>query len=104
MPIQAEFIDAVIPDGITDLESFRRWAQSDQFPRRGRFAFLRGNLWMDLSMEQAYTHNRLKTRINSVLSEIVEGEDLGQYLSDVMWLTNAKAGLSTEPDGMFISF
>ena len=68
MPIQFE--DKVRIPGITDLEAFRRWARSDQFPERGRFAFLRDEVWVDLSMEQAFTHNRVKTRSNGILDEI----------------------------------
>ena len=37
---------------VVDLESFRRWARSDEFPRRGWFSYLHGELWVDLSMEQ----------------------------------------------------
>ena len=40
-----------IPGGIEDLEAFRRWAKSDEFPERGRFAFLGDDLWVDLAME-----------------------------------------------------
>src|SRR5947209_1245551 len=38
-----------IPAGIDDVEAFRRWARSDAFPEHGRFAFLQGTLWVDLS-------------------------------------------------------
>jgi hypothetical protein len=36
-----------ILDRIVDLDSFRRWARSDEFPERGRFSFLDGELWID---------------------------------------------------------
>ena len=50
-----------IPAGIDDLESFRRWARSDEFPERGRFAYLNGELFVDLSMEDYFPHTRVKT-------------------------------------------
>jgi Uma2 family endonuclease len=93
-----------IPATINDLESFRRWARSDDFPEHGRFAFLRGELWMDMSMEQAFTHNRVKTRINSVLDDLIVAAILGYYFSDGMFLSNAAVTLSTVPDGMFVSY
>jgi Uma2 family endonuclease len=103
MPIVVPQIDATIPDGITDLDAFRRWAKSDDFPRRGRFAFLNGNVWMDLTMEQAFSHNQVKGAINAVLTLLVEREDVGMHFPDGMLLSNPDAGLSTVPDGVFVS-
>jgi hypothetical protein len=34
-----------IPGWVVDLGSFRRWARSDDFPDRGRFAFLSRTLY-----------------------------------------------------------
>jgi Uma2 family endonuclease len=93
-----------IPANITDVEAFRRWAHSDDFPEHGRFSFLRDELWVDLTMEQAFTHNRVKTRINGVLDELVVSGSLGYYFSDRMLLSHPDAELSTEPDGMFVSY
>jgi Uma2 family endonuclease len=91
-----------IPPWVTDHDSFRRWAFSDQFPERGRFAFLAGILWVDLSME-TFIHNRIKSMITIVLGPIVENEGLGEFFVDGMLLTNRAAGISNEPDAMFIS-
>jgi hypothetical protein len=41
-----------IPDGISDLAAFRRWARSDNFPEAGRICFLDGRVWVDMSREQ----------------------------------------------------
>ena len=71
-----------IPPDIVDLESFRRWACSDDFPEHGRFCYLAGELWGDLSVEQLFTHNRVKTRIVSALDALVAAEDLGYFFSD----------------------
>jgi hypothetical protein len=43
----------VIPDGISDLEAFRRWTHSEDFPEAGRIWFLQGQVWVDMSKEQA---------------------------------------------------
>jgi Uma2 family endonuclease len=101
VPIQFE--ERVRIPGISDLESFRRWARSDEFPEQGRFAFLRGEVWVDLSMEQAFTHNRVKTRISTILDGIVTAESRGYYFSDGMFLSNPEVDLSTTPDGVFVA-
>jgi hypothetical protein len=46
----------VIPGGICDLEAFRRWAHSESFPEAGRICFLDGRVWVDMSLEQVFTH------------------------------------------------
>lgn len=38
----------LIPGWVHDLETFRRWAKSDEFPMTGRFSFLDGTIWVDL--------------------------------------------------------
>jgi Uma2 family endonuclease len=91
-----------IPPWVTDHDSFRRWAFSDSFPERGRFAFLAGKLWVDLSMENI-VHNQIKTIITVVLGSIVVNESLGMFLVDGMLLTQRLIGMSNEPDAMFVS-
>src|SRR5437870_5026520 len=103
MAIVVPQIEATIPDGITDLEAFRRWAASDEFPQQGRFAFLNGNVWMDLTMENALTHNAVKTEISRVLATVVKQTGAGRYLSDGMFLSNPDVGLSAVPDGVFVA-
>jgi Uma2 family endonuclease len=103
MPIVHPAIDAVIPDGICDHESYRRWAKSDEFPQRGRFAYFHNTVWMDTDMEHAYSHNFVKMAISAVLYHLVSTEDLGQFFMDGMLLSNLEVGLSTEPDAAFVS-
>jgi Uma2 family endonuclease len=93
-----------IPSEVIDLDSFCRWACSDQFPQRGRFSFLRGTIWVDLSMEVLYTHNQVKEAIGRVLGGLVTNAQLGRFMPDGMLLRNSAADLSTEPDGMFVSY
>jgi len=93
-----------IPAGIDDLDSFRRWAKSDDFPQHGRFAYLRGQIWVDLSMEQAFWHNQVKAVIAVVLFRIVRSGGLGYFFTDGMLLSNLDADFTTAPDGIFVSF
>jgi Uma2 family endonuclease len=95
---------AEIPGWVVDLDSFRRWARSDDFPRRGRFSYLAGDLWVDLSKEPLFTHNQAKTRITSALAKAGKAEALGYLFTDRALWTNRDAGLSTEPDALFCSF
>ena len=91
-----------IPPGIADLESFRRWVRSSQFPERGNISYLGGELWVDLAME-TLNHNQIKTVITIVLGSIVLSEQLGRFLADRMRLTYVPIDLCTEPDAMFFS-
>ena len=102
MAIIVPQIETIIPDGITNLETFRRWATSEEFPDQGRFAFLNGNVWMDLTMEHAFSHNQVKGAINAALTVLIQQDDSGVYFLDGMLLSNTEAGLSTVPDGVFV--
>lgn len=92
-----------IPAWVSDLQSFVRWTHSRDYPEHGWFAFLGGELWMDLSMERM-THNQIKTKTNAVLTLLAEDDESDLYYGDRMQLLNAAAALVTEPDGMFVSY
>jgi Uma2 family endonuclease len=96
--------DVRIPAWVTDLASFRRWRRSKSFPTRGRVSWLAGEIWVDMSMEQLFDHNRLKTHITIVLGGFVEREDLGYFLSDRTSYTNPDADVGNEPDAVFCSY
>ncbi len=93
-----------IPSWVNDLESFRRWRQSDDYPERGWVSFLDGEIWVDTNREPLFTHNQVKTQFTIVLGELMEREELGYYFSDRAALSNEEANLATEPDGTFCSF
>lgn len=93
-----------IPSWVNDLESFRRWSRSDDYPERGWVSFLDGEIWVDTHMEQLFTHNRVKTCFTVALAGLVEAEQLGYFFSDRASLSHEGANLSTEPDGTFCSF
>lgn len=92
-----------IPAEVADLNSFCDWAISDRFPG-GQYSYLRGAIWVDLSMETLYTHNQVKAEFTEVLRALVKSSDLGRFIPDGMLLRNTEADLSTEPDGMFVSY
>ncbi|MDW8366226.1 MAG: Uma2 family endonuclease [Abditibacteriales bacterium] len=93
-----------IPAWVDDLESFRRWARSGEMPERGWFAYLHGEVWVDLTMEQLFTHNRVKTEFTVVLGGLVKTEGKGYFFSDRTLFSSPEADLSTEPDALFVSY
>jgi Uma2 family endonuclease len=92
-----------IPDGITSLAAFRRWAHSDEFPEAGRICYLNGRIWVDMSQEQIFTHNQVKQEFNRVIGSLVKGRRLGRYFPDGILLSNDRANLSCQPDGTFVT-
>ncbi|HEV3146783.1 MAG TPA: Uma2 family endonuclease [Gemmataceae bacterium] len=93
-----------IPDAITSIQTFRRWATSDALPRHGRFSFLCGTFHMDLSMEELFTHNQVRLEYTTVLTGITRSDGSGYFFPDRALLTNVRASLSTEPDGTFVFY
>src|SRR5215831_5453391 len=91
-----------IPDQVRDLESFRHWVCSDEFPPRGRYSFLDGELWIDMSPEEILTHNLVKGEYAVVIGSLAKTTRRGRFSHDRALLTHIEAGLSTEPDGMFV--
>jgi Uma2 family endonuclease len=93
-----------IPGEVRDLASFRRWALTFECMPHFRLAWLAGVLWVDRSMEQAFSHNDVKTEIAGVLRQLVRATKQGRYYGDGMSLSNPAADLSTVPDGVHVSF
>ena len=93
-----------VPTWVVDFKSFRRWARSDDFPRRGQFAYLGDHLWVSDMGEELFTHNIVKTEFTSVLASVCKKRKLGYIFSDRALLTHPKTTLSTEPDLVFASY
>jgi Uma2 family endonuclease len=93
-----------VPTWVKDLASFRRWAQSDDFPESGRICYLDGDVWIDMSKEQLFTHAKLKGEFNRVLCTLVKREKLGHLFPDGILLSSVEADISNQPDATFVSF
>lgn len=96
--------EVTVPNWVVDLESFRRWSDDDDFPETGQFSFLRGEVWIDMSKQQLYSHGRVKTHCTVILGGLVESRRMGIYFGDSAFLSNVEADVSNQPDGMFVSF
>lgn len=93
--VEAPFL---IPASARDLEGFRRWARSDRFPDYGRIDYLGGNLEVDMSPEEIYTHGTVKVEISTELQLRIGRRGLGSVLSDRTRISSPAAELSAEPD------
>jgi Uma2 family endonuclease len=96
--------DIRVPSRVTDLESFREWCRSDDYPKRGDVFWLNGTIWVGADLEQAYTHNLIKMAIGAVLTFLVKQLQSGHIFGDRMRLSNTAANLSCEPDLLYVSF
>ena len=92
-----------IPVWVNSLKTFRRWTDSEDFPEKGNIWWLQGEVWADMSKEQIFSHNLVKTRIAAVLDQLVNEQDVGLLLSDGILLVHPEADLSGNPDATYIS-
>lgn len=93
-----------VPAWVTDLTSFRRWVHSGDLPERAPIFYLAGEVWVDMTKEQIFTHVRLKQAFYQVLGPLADELQLGQFFPDGLLLTNAVADLSGNPDGTFVTW
>src|SRR5438552_6180150 len=90
-----------VPSWVSDLESFRRWADADDFPDKGNIWFLKGEVWVDMSKGQLFTHALVKTETGFGLTGLVKADAMGIYIVDGVLFANEAADLATKPDGIF---
>ena len=91
----------LIPGWINSLESYRRWAHSDDYPQTGWISYLNGQIWVDMETEEFLTHNQVKLAYTGTLFMLLQSHPAGKLVPDRMLLSNLAANLSTEPDLLF---
>ncbi|MBX9580676.1 MAG: Uma2 family endonuclease [Gemmataceae bacterium] len=92
-----------VPGWVTSIDAFRRWLDSDEAPEKARTWFLDGEVWVDMSKEQLFTHVDVKGAIFAVLWALVHAARAGRVYQDGLLLTNPAAGLSGNPDAVYVS-
>ncbi len=92
-----------IPTNLRSLGDFRRWALSESFPDCGRIDYIARRIEVDMSPEDLYCHGTLKTELVRSLAQRIKREKLGDLLSDRSRVSCVQAGLSAEPDIVFVS-
>lgn len=90
-----------VPSWVRDLPSFRQWVHSDEVPERLPLGFFNGEIWIDMSKEQIFTHIGVKGEYTMVLRSLSKADRRGQFLMDGLLLTNIEANLSCNPDGTY---
>ncbi len=92
-----------LPANAGTLAGFCAWATSDLFPQGLRASFINKEIWLDMTSEELETHIKVKTEIGRVLMNINRKTKLGTFYGDGTLVSNPEAGLSTEPDGTFVT-
>jgi Putative restriction endonuclease len=92
-----------VPGWVIDIDSFRRWSDAEDFPEEGRIWWLCGEVWVDMSKEQIFTHVGVKTEITAVTHWIAKTDKLGMVLADGLLLSNFAADICGNPDMTFLS-
>jgi Uma2 family endonuclease len=92
-----------VPFWVNSLEAFRQWTDGADFPDQYQVWWLCGEVWIDMSKEQIFTHVLVKTKITATLSLLTDEQQSGIYLTDGVLLSNFAADISGNPDGLFIT-
>jgi Uma2 family endonuclease len=92
-----------VPGWVTDINAFRRWLDEEDLPEEACSWWLKGEVYIDVSKEQLFTHNVVKLEIGAVLRGLARRENLGVVFTDGVLLSNFAADVSCNPDGMFLS-
>lgn len=87
-----------IPADARTFEGFCRWVESDEFPESGRIDFLAGEIDLDMSPEDLYTHGAVKVAILRKLADLVLDTGLGDVQADRSRFRSPFVEIMTEPD------
>ncbi|MFO0967062.1 MAG: Uma2 family endonuclease [Gemmataceae bacterium] len=93
-----------VPRAAHNLAGFRRWALAAGFPEKLPVAFIRGEVFIDMSKEEIRTHALTKTGLAGGLFLLNEEIDFGHLFINGVLVTNEEADLSTNPDLLAISY
>ncbi|MCI0640408.1 MAG: Uma2 family endonuclease [Gemmataceae bacterium] len=93
-----------IPRDIHTLDGFRRWVLSDEFPEKVRVTFLRGEVYLDMGMEEIRTHAAVKVEVGGTIWNLNDEIDFGDIYINGVLVTNAGAQVSNNPDAVGISW
>ena len=92
-----------VPSWVVTLDDFRRWLHSDEFPEHDRIWFLKGDVCVDMTKEQIYTHVQVKTEFVVVIGGLLKRKRSGLLLTDGAYLSNIEGNISGNPDAMFVA-
>lgn len=87
-----------IPEDASTYDGFLRWSESDEFPETGRIDYLGGEIDVDMSPEDLYTHSAVKTAVSYTLTGCVVEADRGDVFIDSTQIRSRFVQLAAEPD------
>ncbi len=93
-----------IPQDAFSFEGFQGWVDSGEFPDTGRIDYLGGDVEVDMSPEDLYTHAAPKMAIGSKLHVLIAEAELGSVFTDSTRLASRFAALSVEPDVLVVLY
>lgn len=93
-----------IPATVRDLNSFRDWVHSEEFPDHVRASYIRGEIILEMSPQEIESHAKLKMTFYGELWDIVKKDDSGNLFPDPTHFVNEEADVSNEPDLIFVSW
>jgi Uma2 family endonuclease len=93
-----------VPGSVFRLDDFRAWAKSSDFPAGIRATYVDSEVLIEMSPESTESHSKVKVELTASVERFVRTHDLGEVYPDRTLLSNESAGLSCEPDLMFISW
>jgi Uma2 family endonuclease len=91
-----------VPFWVQDYDSFQRWIHSDDYPEKLKSHFINGNVLVDF-VEEAFSHNRVKTALTFTLEGVSRAGKLGMLFSDGMRFSYDDIRFSTIPDAIFVT-
>lgn len=91
-----------VPLWVSDLESFRRWTHSDEYPEQAKALYFDGNIYLDQPMEKLL-HVEIKAAIATEIRLWARKHLPGYVFIDKMRFEHSEADLSSEPDVMYTS-
>jgi hypothetical protein len=92
-----------VPEWVQDLDAFRRWVEAEDFPEAGQVWYYRGEVWVDMSREQLFTHGAVKNDMAFTLIGLAKALTTGRVWTDGVLLTNDDADLGCMPDLLYVS-
>jgi Uma2 family endonuclease len=87
-----------VPAEALTFAGFRRWVCSPEFPEKGRIDFLAGEVDIDMSPEDLFTHGTLKGALYSEIRSAITADDRGEVFTDCTRYCCPDVELSVEPD------
>src|SRR5215471_2366650 len=90
-----------VPSWVRDIDSFRRWTDEDDFPEDVIVWWLKGEVWIDMSKEDIFSHLAVKNEYGYTLTGIAKQEKLGRFFPDGLLLSNFAGDISGNLDGTF---